>query len=326
MTHPALLLEQDLTLSLTEVPDAVPQQGEVLVDVAWVGVCGSDLHVLDTGSWVSEWPAILGHEISGRVRACPGGEFATGQGVVVDSRVPCGRCAGCSRAANLCHELGWLGECRPGGYQQRLVVPAASVVPTPQDLPLEVAVLAEPLAVAMHAVGRASRAGDGNLGPCLVLGAGPIGLLVALLASETGTAVHVVEPDPHRRQLAAALELAVSAGIPQGSGWRTAIDAAGYPGSLLDALTAVERGGVVTVVALPHAPVELVPADLVEREAAVLGSSGFDRELPEAVQLLAADPTRFRPLISEALDLDEAPARLAGWRAHPPFGKVVFRP
>ncbi len=326
MSHSALLLDPDLTLRLARVPDRAPRAGEVLVDVAWAGVCGSDLHVLETGSWVTDWPAILGHEICGRVLKCPGGEFAPGQPLVVDSRVPCGRCAGCARAANLCQNLAWLGECRPGGYQQRVVVPVSSVVPTPRELPLDVAVLAEPLAVAQHAVGRSERASGGDPGGCLVLGGGPIGLLVALLLADAGAVVNVVEPDSCRRQLAAALGATVLPAVPPAARWRTVIDAAGYATSLPDALAAVERGGVVTMVALPHAPVELVPADLVERQVVVLGSLGFDAELPKAVEVLAADPARFRPLISEALDLDEAPARLARWRIDPPAGKVVIRP
>lgn len=326
MSHAALVLDRDLDLRLTQVPDQVPRPGEVLMEVAWAGLCGSDLHAINTGAWITAWPAVLGHEVCGRVVECPGGELAPGQSLVADSRVPCGRCPGCARSANLCQDLAWLGECRPGGYQQRVVLPVSSVLALPSDLPLDVAVLAEPLAVATHAVARARRATAGDLGSCLVLGGGPIGLMVGLAVAAAGAAVHVVEPDDRRRLLASALGASVSDRVPPCRRWRTVIDAAGYPTSLPDALGAVERGGVVAVVALPHLPVTLVPAELVEHEVTVLGCSGFDQELPLAVAALTAEPGRYRPLISEALDLAEAPARLARWHSDPPVGKLVFGP
>lgn len=325
MSHRALLLDRDLTLRVEDVPDPRPSAGEVLVEVSWTGVCGSDVHVLGSGDWVTDWPAVLGHEVCGRVLECPGGELAPGEPVVLDSRVPCGKCQGCARAANLCDELAWLGECRPGGFQERVVVPVTSAVPVPAELPLDVAVLAEPLAVAGHAMRRTTASG-GATGPCLVLGGGPVGQLVSLLAADAGAAVHVVEPDPRRRLLAAALGAAVSPCIPAGTSWHTVIDAAGYATSLPDAVDTVRRGGVVTVVALAHEPVELVPARFVERSATLVGSSGFDDELPWALRTLASDPATYRPLVTEALDLEEAPARLARWRTDPPTGKVVIRP
>lgn len=327
MSHPALVLDRDLSLRLAQVPDQAPRHGEVLVEVAWAGVCGSDLHAIDTGAWITAWPAILGHEVCGRVVECPGGELVRGQALVADSRVSCGRCPGCARAANLCANLAWLGECRPGGYQQRVVLPVSSVLALPGELPLDVAVLAEPLAVATHAVNRSRHAARGDLGNCLVLGAGPIGMMVCLAAAAIGADVHVVEPDNRRRLLAAAiLGSSVSDRIDPDLEWRTVIDAAGYPTSLPDALGAVEHGGIVTVVSLPHTPVSLVPAELAEHEVTVLGSSGFDQELPSAVADLAADPARYRPLITEALGLAEAPSRLARWLTDPPAGKLVFGP
>lgn len=326
MTHDAVLLERDLGLRIDQVPDRQPGAGEVAVQVARAGVCGSDLHVVRTGDWVTVWPAILGHEVSGAVLECPDGSLAIGQPVVLDSRVPCGRCDGCARAANLCEELAWLGECRPGGYQQSVIVSTSSVIALPPELPLDVAVLAEPLAVAQHAVNRTLRANRREAADCLIIGGGPIGQLVALLMAEQGRAVQVVEPDPDRRRLAESWGATVSATIPTAGPWHLVIDAAGYPGSLLDALGAAERGGVVTLVALAHRPVELDPADFVERETTLIGSSGFDDELPAAIALLAADPSRWRGLITETLALRDLPDRLHRWRTDPPTGKVVIRP
>ena len=332
MTAPestAVVLAEDLTLGLSRVPVTMPGSGEVMVGVEWAGVCGSDLHVLRSGAWVETWPAVLGHEVVGVVEACPGGELGVGERVVLDSRVPCGRCDSCRRAPNLCESLTWLGESRPGGYQSRLVVPVTSTVRVPDGLESDVAVLAEPLAVALHAVLRGARVAGGSLADCLVLGGGPIGQLVATLLLDGAGGdgpVTVVEPQADRRRMAAALGADVARVVDRTRRWTTVVDAAGYDGSLLDCLQAVRSGGTILVVSLAHAAVSLTPADVVEKAATIVGVNGFDDELELAVRTLAADPARYRPLVSEAVLLEDAPAALRRWLGAPPTGKAVIRP
>jgi threonine dehydrogenase-like Zn-dependent dehydrogenase len=104
------------------------------------------------------------------------------------------------------------------------------------------------------------------------------------------------------------------------------VDAAGYPGSLADALSMTANGGTVLAVALGHDPVEIVPARIVESGLTVIGSIGFDTELPEAVSVLAADPGRWRGLISETVPLRDAAGRLRQLIDAPSAGKVLIRP
>lgn len=326
-TVEAVLLERDLTvrLGLRELP--APGAGEVLVRVERAGVCGSDLHVLRTGAWVSHWPATLGHEVIGIVEHCPAGELAAGQRVVVDSRVPCADCAGCTEAPNRCERLAWVGEAFPGGFESHLVVPARNLVICPPGLDPAVGVLSEPLAVAMHAVGKLRQPPQ----RVLMLGYGPIGALVHLEIARRwpAAAVTVREPDPGRRRKAAAMgaaEVSGSAATAGGARWPLVVDAAGYAGSLADAVAMAANGGSVLAVALGHDPVELVPARIVESGLAILGSNGFDAELPEAVALLASDPGRWRPVISETISLKDAAARLSGLVETPSPGKVLIRP
>jgi len=322
MKTDALLLGQDLRLTLGSRDLAGPAPGQATVRVAWAGVCGSDLHVLSTGAWVAYWPATLGHEVVGVVQECPGGEVAAGTTVVVDSRLPCGHCDGCLVAASLCQQMSWLGEAVPGGFARHLVVPVTSLVPCPEGLEAAIAVLAEPLAVAMHAVSRLSRPPRA----ALLLGYGPVG---ALAHAELGRRwpalpIFVQEPAPERLQLA----LALGAGPEPAAEARfdLVVDAAGYPQSLAHACTRAANGGTVLIVALSAHPVAVVPAEMVERTLTIAGSVGFDNELHEAVQVLAADPDRYRPLVSEAVLLEEAPGRLASLASTPSAGKVVVRP
>lgn len=345
MRTDALLLDRDLELVLGSREIDPPLPGEVLVRVAWAGVCGSDLHVLASGAWVAYWPATLGHEVAGVVEACPGGEIRPGTAVVVDSRLPCGKCPGCSQAPSLCHNMTWLGESRPGGFARWLVVPVASVVACPEGTELAVAVLAEPLSVAMHAV---SRLPAPPAGPALVLGYGPVGALVhlELVRRWPGLAVFVSEPNAERAELARALGAQVVAapapgaggtatsetvvaggdGAPGGHRFALVVDAAGYPQSLATALRAVANGGTVLVVALNAQAVPLVPSELAERAISIVGCIGFDAELPEAVRVLASAPDRYRPLVTEAVLLEEAAGRLAELGRQPSVGKVVVRP
>ncbi len=334
-TH-ALLLDRELTLRTgpRELPE--PQPGEVLVRVEWAGVCGSDLHVLRTGDWVSYWPATLGHEVAGTVEHCPssehcpGGELPVGTLVVIDSRVPCGSCAGCVAGPNRCERLAWVGEAHPGGFAGHLVLPASRVVPCPARLEPAVAVLAEPLAVALHAVGRV----PGHPERAVIIGYGPIGALVHLALTagrEPPPEVTVIEPVRPRRELAAALGAAVAdrddiAARPAAGRPQLVVDAAGYPGSLADALALTANGGTVLAVALGHEQARLLPAEIAERELTITGSIGFADELPQAVAALADDPDRYRPVVTEAVPLEDAPGRLRELLTVPSAGKVLIRP
>jgi threonine dehydrogenase-like Zn-dependent dehydrogenase len=228
--------------------------------------------------------------------------------------------------------MAWLGEALPGGFARHLVVPVSSLVRCPPHLEPAIAVLAEPLAIAMHAVSRlAHRPSD-----ALLIGYGPIGALVhsELVRRWPGLPVFVSEPAAERRRLGLALgaEPAPEGPVPgrgadeTRAGFSLVVDAAGYPQSLADACARAANGGTVLVVALSAPAVPLVPAHLAERTLTIAGSVGFDDELAEALLVLAADPDRYRPLVSEALLLEEAAERLATLTGSPSAGKVVVRP
>jgi threonine dehydrogenase-like Zn-dependent dehydrogenase len=296
----ALLLDRDLALRSARIAVPEPLPGQVVVRVSWSGVCSCDLHALRTGDRVVCWPATLGHEVAGTVASCPGSELPAGSPVVIDPR----------------------GQAQPGGFAGHVLIDTRQVVACPDSLE---AALAQPLAVAMHAVSRIPRPPE----RAAILGYGPIGALIHLEITRRWPEadVVVVEPAASRCELASAL----GAGVvirdeladprPQ-----LVVDAAGYPGSLADALALCRNGGTVLVVALGHEPVEIDPAGLVERELTVAGSTGFSGELTDAVAVLAANPDRYRPVVTEAVLLDEAPGRLLELLRSPSPGKILIRP
>jgi threonine dehydrogenase-like Zn-dependent dehydrogenase len=122
-----MLLESDLSLRLADVALPPRAPGDVRIRTEWTGLCGSDLHVLSTGAWVSSWPAQLGHEVVGIVSESDDPELPVGTRVVPDSRIPCRACPDCARSVRFCRNLTWLGESRPGGYGTEFDVPGSSL-------------------------------------------------------------------------------------------------------------------------------------------------------------------------------------------------------
>jgi threonine dehydrogenase-like Zn-dependent dehydrogenase len=308
----AFRVNQDLSLEVAEARPALIGPGEVRVRPAYAGVCGSDLHAAHSGAWIEYWPATLGHEVVAVVVESTIAGAAVGDRVVVDSRIPCRGCADCAVSPRFCANLTWLGESRPGGFATDLVVPAASLFPVPEGLPLEVAVLAEPLAVVLRALDALPAGAD----RVLVQGYGPIGALAHRVLAARGVRVAVSEARRDR------LDLAVSRGAEALDRVDAVIDAAGFPGSVRVAVQAVRRGGTVLMVALGPHPIDVVAQDLVERGVQIATSIGFDDgDIPRALEALAADPEGYAAVISTRIPLIALPDTLAG-RADT-LGKLV---
>jgi threonine dehydrogenase-like Zn-dependent dehydrogenase len=307
----ALLLSEDLSLSVgtRELPPLA--EGEVLIDVDYAGICGSDLHVLRTGDWVAYWPATLGHEVAGRVRQSRHGEFAVGEQVVADSRIPCDVVDGRLRSDRFAEDLQWLGEARPGGYAGAMVIPGDSLYHVPAGLGNIDAVLAEPLAVVMCAIDQLPVRTPPKT--VAILGYGPIGALAhAEMARRWPQAsITVMEPNSKRANLARVQGAAIGT-LDDSKRYQVVIDAAGYPGSFEAAIGAATFGGSILLIALGHAAATVMPATIVEHSLHVIGSVGFDdQHIDGALAALAEDPARYNPIVTHTVDLDQIPAFLS---------------
>ena len=298
---PAVVVHGAGDLRIEDVPTLAPGPGEVAVNVRFGGICGSDLHYLRHGA-VGDFrvrePLILGHEVSGDVSAVgPGVEGVDpGQRVTVHPATPCGSCAECtSGRPNVCRRARYLGSAAhfphvQGGFRDVLVVRANQLVPLPSALPLASAALAEPLAVALHAV---RRAGDVRGRRVLVTGAGPIGCLV-IVALRAAGAGEIVARDivPEALQVAASagadlLELVGDGGGGDGE-IDVAVESSGAAAGLAECLHRTARGGRVVALGLLPPGDAPVPINLaVTRELELVGSFRFDREIDDAVELLA---------------------------------------
>lgn len=292
-------------LRVVDKPVPRPGPGQVAVGVAVGGICGSDLHYYHdgvVGDFKVVAPMVLGHEIVGHVAALgegvPGPQV--GAPVAVHPATTCGICDECqSGRRNVCLNVRYLGSAGrvphvQGGFAERIVVPAAQVREIPAELDLHRAVLAEPLAVALHAVHRAGSVSGNRV---LVTGAGPIGLLVIAALRHAGAA-EIIVSDLLAAPLASAARLGATATVradqPDAAGWPEhvdiAIEASGTPAGLSACLDHIRPGGIVVQLGqLRPGDVGVRDARMVTREITLRGSYRFDLEFDEALALLAGD-------------------------------------
>ena len=298
---------------IREVPRPVPDPDEVLVEVHACGICGSDLHFYTGGSPA---PRVCpGHEICGRV--APGSTtMQPGLAVVVEPLRGCAACPRCrSGEPNLCPQLRIFGSRVPGGFADCVLAPVSSVYPLPEGLDLDAAVLTEPLAVAVHALGQVQlEQGD----EVLVLGGGSIGVLTAFVATRAGCSVTVSVRHPHQGR--AALLLGASRvvasdrdailGSASGRQPDVVFETIGGQAATLDlALEAVRSGGSIVILGLFTRPVTLHPLRLLAKEVRISSSMMYSRkggcpDFVTALRLLRNDRERLATLITHHVPLE----------------------
>ena len=195
----ALLLVEPGRFAWGDVPEPAVTSGEVVVRARFTGLCGTDLHIADGSHPRATLPLAIGHEMVG----VPESGRLAGRTVLVDPLLPCGACPACDGGApNACARLRLIGIDRDGALAGRIAVAEDRLHVVPSSIPDDVAPLAEPIAVAVHVVSRVP-ALAGRL--VVIMGGGPVGLLVAHVARRAGGRVLVAEPSPARRSIAEAL-------------------------------------------------------------------------------------------------------------------------
>jgi 2-desacetyl-2-hydroxyethyl bacteriochlorophyllide A dehydrogenase len=330
-------------VTLREFPEPEPAPGRAVVEIAHCGICGTDLEAWRHGSAYP--PAICGHEWSGVVTKLPSDVdgLAEGDRVAIGIARACRICAPC-RAGQPEHcqpaFLGMLGmgpmAAPHGGFAPAIAIEAARLVPLRPALSLETGAMLEPSAVALHAVHRSgSIAGAG----VVVLGAGPIGLLVLQCAKALGAGeVLVVEPQPARRALAQKLGARVidpgQADVAASVRHRFAplgpdivFECAGAPDTLAQASSLVRRGGTVSLVALAGAPVAIEPGAWLGQELRLVASLGYVRDEFDEIQDLMVDgQVTPEALVSARAPLSDLASAFERLDREPDAVKILIRP
>lgn len=292
-------------VELREVPEPVAGPGQVVLEVAAAGICGTDLHIFD-GEFATTPPVTIGHELAGRIAEVgPGVDaWTTGERVTSETYFyTCGRCIHCRRGRpNLCALRRSIGSKADGAFTRYLVVPAANLHRLPDDLSLEAAALTEPLACVVHGVIDTAqvRAGD----DVAITGPGPIGLLALQVAVAAGARVLMLGTAADRSRLEVARRLG-AAGTHEVDGAGTLVDSldeafgnadgadlviecSGAAPAAATLLDAVAKGGRYCQMGLYGRPVSLDLDQVCYKELTVTGSNAtVPTAWPRAIRLLA---------------------------------------
>jgi L-iditol 2-dehydrogenase len=329
-TMRASVLTEVGTLRIEDRPVPVPEARQVLVEVAAVGVCGSDVHYYRhgrIGDFVVEDPMILGHELSGRITAVGDGvdPARIGQRVAVEPQFPCRRCRQCRAGRyNLCPEMRFYATPPvDGAFCRYVTIDADMAHPVPDSVSDEAAALLEPLSVAVATMRKAHVAPGTSV---LIAGAGPIGIICTQTARAFGAArIVVTDPVASRRESAlrfGATEVLdptvvdIAALDPQVDAF---VDASGAAPAVVSGIRAVGPAGHVVLVGMGSGDVALPIGHIQNMEINVTGVFRYTDTWPAAIHLVASGAVDLDAMVTgrfdlehvgEALDSDTDPASL----------------
>lgn len=326
----AAVIEGPGTVAVRDVPDPAPTAGEVIVEIAGCGICGTDLHLVEGALPGTPYPLVPGHEFYGRVVSAPMTDGPPeGSLVAADPNLPCGTCRPCrAERSNLCDNYSAIGVTRAGACAEYVAVPATTCRVLPEGFPLGVAALIEPMSCVIHGLDRIPS--QPRSARWLVYGAGTVGTLMADAASSrTDEEVCVVETNQQRRDRAASLgfRVAASADDLDVPAFDAVVDCTGATTAIADGLSRVATGGSVLFfgVAAPGATVDLAPYDVYRREITIVGSMAVHESFDRAITALGQRPQVAKALVTHRVPLTDYSAAIDVFRSGQ-SGKVEIVP
>ncbi len=309
----SLRLHNPGDLRLHEEPVPIPEEGEKLLRVTAVGICGSDLHWFNEagiGDAHLEKPLVLGHEFTAQTE--------DGERVAVDPAIPCGVCEYCKRGhPNLCENLIFAGHAdQDGAFREMMTWPQNCLFPLPDELSYADGVMLEPLGIAIHAVDLAHLQVGMSVG---VFGCGPIGLLILQLARLAGVD-KVITTDilPHRLEVAGLFGADITHLVAEGSGNQEALifdkrgldvvfEVAGENAAVEMGVAAACPGGKVILVGIPADDQTSFTASVARRKGLTLKLvRRMKFTYPRAIQLVKSGKVNVRSLVTHTFPLENA--------------------
>lgn len=312
----AALITDKCNMIVDDVDKPEPKEGQVRIKVDLAGICGSD-NALFHGKCNVPFPVIGGHEAVGKIEKLGSGvtEFEIGQRVTIHPNYFCGECELCQKKLpNLCKHKVRLGIDINGVFAEYVVVHAKQVIKIPDDMPNEIAVFTEPLAVAVHALNQASPKKNDKV---LIVGAGVMGLITLQLAIEKQAQVTICDLEPKK------IEMALKLGASDKIGPNDKIDSfynqfdiiyetSGAPSTLSEAIKLAAPGGQIVVLGLPAAEHPMPTQMVVRKELRIIGSMIYQKdEFYTALEILQEGRLDVNSLTSGELTLNELNHALA---------------
>lgn len=329
-------------IRLEEVAKPVPGPGEVLLRVAAVGVCGSDLpRMLIKGA--HKMPIICGHEFSGHIEEMGAGVegFALGDLCTVPPMLPCGVCDQCATGNfSRCRDYDYFGSRRDGAYAEWVVVPVGNLLKAPEGTDPRAAAMVDPASIALHAIWKAGGVRMGTRGA--VIGCGPIGLFaiqwMLLMGAREVVAIDVSEAKLEQAREAGATHCFLAgAEVPKDLLCDLIVEAAGHPTSINAAMLLAAPGGHVVFIGIPVAEVPLQNKafqHFLRQEVSLHGSwNSFGAPYPGpqwtvTLDKLASGALKWEFMISHELGLEALPGMFDRLKTEKGlhFSKIMFRP
>lgn len=315
----------DIVLEARLQPQAGPD--EVLLRIRRAGICGTDYHIYSGNQPFLNYPRLIGHELSGVVEQAPEGSgLAIGDLAVVNPYVACGECHACRQGLpNCCMKIAVLGVHRDGGMADYLSLPLRNLIPA-VGLDADQAGSVEFLAIGAHGVRRGAVRPGMNV---LVVGAGPIGVGVAIFAKLDGGDVTLVDRDRDRLDLVGRVtginkhiladdRLAQSvAEVTGGDGFDVVFEATGNPASMESSFQHVAHGGRLVLVGLVKAAIAFSDPDFHRREMSVLASRNATREdFDKVMTAMRNGDVDVNRLITHRTTLAQVTNDLPKWAVH----------
>lgn len=337
----AMLLNEWGNMSQTDIEKPTAQKGQVVIKVIYAGVCGSDITVYSGKHPTATAPVVLGHEILGEITeigAGVDGMLQIGDKVTVDPLISCNTCEACLGGhKHVCKTLKLLGIHENGGYAQYTVADADMVVKISPEVQDEVAALAEPFAVGYHVVSRSElKVGQ----TVLIIGAGPIGTVIAVVAKAAGASKVVIsEPNEARRELAKNMGFETVNPIEEDvserfaelvgvNGFDVVFETSGSKAGILLTTTACKIHGTIVPLSLSGMPVEFCLGTVSFKEQRVIGSRVYPYlDFVNGVRLLEklSKTEDLSKLVSDILPLDEARKAIDYMISGKNTGKILLK-
>lgn len=333
----AVKLEKPREIALVELEKPVPGPGEALIRIKTAGICGSDIGAFRGTNSLVSYPRVIGHELAGIIESIPEDNpkgLKVGDKVIVDPYLYCGDCYPCSIGrTNCCTSLKVLGVHVDGGMAEYFCHPANMLVKMPDDMSWTDAAMAEPLTISLHGIHRGGlKAGE----YCAIIGAGPIGLLAAMIAQAYDA--HAILIDLVQERLDFARELGVEYVINSGTedaearvreitGGHMAqqvMECSGANAAVLSTLKLVSNAGRITLTGWPKNETPMPTDVITKKEVDIRGARTSAGEFEEAIELIYTRKVDVQKILTKTISLAEAPETVIDIEKNPGnYMKVV---
>lgn len=326
----AVYMEKPWNIEISDVQMPKPKEGEALLRVKSAGICGSDIGAFRGTNGLVSYPRIIGHEIAGEVISIPENNkngIKPGDRVIVDPYLYCGHCYPCSIGrTNCCVDLKVLGVHVDGGMAEYFCHPADMLLKVPDDMPWDIIPLAEPLTIALHGIHRLNlKAGE----HIAINGAGPIGLLAAMVALHYGAEPIMIDLVKERLDFAKSLGVRYTINLREedlvekvseytnGRMAECVMEASGANAAIRATLDIVSHAGRIALTGWPKQETP-IPTDMITRkEVDVRGARTSAGEFPEAIDLIYHQKVDARRILTKVISIDEAPETIRDIEKNP---------